>query len=38
MCANRFGAGPIPRSFKIRRTVDRETLWPSFDSSPTIRV
>ena len=28
----------IPGSFRIRRTVDRETRCPSFDSSPTIRV
>ena len=25
MCGNRSGAGPIPRSFRTRRTVDRET-------------
>lgn len=30
--------GSIPRSFRIRRTVDRETVWPNFASSPTIRV
>ena len=38
MCGNRSGAGPIPRSRSSRRTVDRETRCPSFDSSPTIRV
>ena len=38
MCGNRSGEGPIPLSFRIRRTVDRETRCPSFDSSPTTRV
>ncbi len=35
----RFGAGSIPSSFRMLRTVCRlNCLMPSFRSSPTIRV
>jgi len=37
MCGHRSGAGPMPWTFKIRRTVEREITGPAFESSPTIR-